>query len=357
MKRKLRRVGLGLFGGVLIACAGGLGLVRALWYTPPPVADVKIQDGDDADVVQPHSTLRVLVWNVQFCATRAHHFFYDGGEAVHVPREDVDAALAELAAVLQEQRPDLVLIQEIDRGAVRTQDVDQVAELLAAVPHASWATTPYWRVPYVPSPSHQHVGRTDMHLATLAQLRLHEATRYQLALLQEPFYRRAFNLRRAVLETRLHGPDGEPRLAVLNTHLSAFSRGDGTLGRQMDQLEERLEALDEEGVPWILGGDFNALPPGDDPTRLGADSELYADASTPIQRLFDAGRRSAFPLRRLQEQPETTRTYLPFGATEPDRTLDYLFVSEGIEVRSATVLVDREPISDHLPLVVDIVLP
>ncbi len=357
MSRRLKRLGLGLFGGALIACAGGLGLLRVLWYAPPPVAAVRVETHGDPVALSSGEALRVLVWNVQFCATRQHHFFYDGGDAVRVPATDVEAALDELAAVLREHQPDLVLIQEIDRGAARTAGIDQVAELLAEVPYATVATTPYWRVPYVPTPSRQHVGRTDMHLATLARHRADGATRHQLALLQEPLYRRAFNLRRAILELRLAGSEGSPGLAVLNTHLSAFSRGDGTLGRQMDQLEERLQALDDEGVPWILGGDFNALPPGDDPSRLGVESDLYADEITPIQRLFDAGRRSAFPLARLQEQPESARTYLPFGATAPDRTLDYLFVSDGIEVLRAEVITGREPISDHLPLLVEIRLP
>jgi len=357
MSRRLRRVGLGIFSGVLIACAGGLGMLRALWYTPPPVTSVKVEGNTDAPALKPGDTLRVLVWNVQFCGTRRHHFFYDGGDAVHVTREDVDTVLAELTSILREHEPDLVLIQEIDRGADRTAHVDQVAELLAAAPYAAWLTAPYWRVPHVPTPAHQHVGKTDMHLATLSRHRVDGATRHQLSLLDEPFFRRAFNLRRAILEARLAGADGAAGLAVLNTHLSAFSRGDGTLGRQMDQLEARMDALDQDGVPWILGGDFNALPPGDDPARLGEDGELYADQTTPIQRLFDAGRRSAFPLERLQQDPETTWTYLPYGAETPDRTLDYLFVSEGIQVLHAQVLADGESVSDHLPLMVDIRLP
>ena len=74
-------------------------------------------------------------------------------------------------------------------------------------------------------------------------------------------------------------------------------------------------------------------------------------------RSIDAGRRSAVPLERLQQTPENTWTYLPFGAEAPDRTLDYLFVSEGIQVLGAEVLTDREPVSDHVPLLVDIRLP
>ena len=54
--------------------------------------------------------------------------------------------------------------------------------------------------------------------------------RYQLPLLQESRLRRLFNLRRACLATPLRGPS---RVSLLNTHLSAFSFGDGTVDKQV----------------------------------------------------------------------------------------------------------------------------
>jgi len=144
-------------------------------------------------------------------------------------------------------------------------------------------------------------------------------------------------------------------VALLNTHLSAFSRGDGTLPRQVEQIQQRLAELDREGVPWILAGDFNMLPPGDAPARLGEDAPLYADAGNPIAALFDEGRRSALPLQA--PFPGHAGTYLPFGSASPDRTLDYVFVSDGIEVLEAEVLDTHSDISDHLPLLVRVQIP
>ena len=93
------------------------------------------------------------------------------------------------------------------------------------------------------------------------------------------------------------------------------------------------------------GGDFNLLPPGDPASRLGKDAELYADAENPIEKLTQKYKH-AFP----ELLSSSARTYLPFGAGEPDRKIDYIFYGGPIEIQSATVLREASAISDHLPL-------
>ena len=126
--------------------------------------------------------------------------------------------------------------------------------------------------------------------------------------------------------------------------MSAFSGGDGTLNKQITQIEAWIESI-PDGQPWILAGDFNLLPPGDTASRLGKDAELYADAENPIERLTQKYKH-AFP----DLLSPSARTYLPFGAGEPDRKIDYVFYGGPIEIQSATVLREASAISDHLPL-------
>lgn len=351
---RLMKLAAGCAGGALVACATVAGLFRGLTYHPADRQELVVQGRGETTVLSTDS-IKVLVWNVQFCGTRKHHFFYDGGDAVKVPAEDVRVALEAIGSLLEQHRPDLALLQEIDRNSDRTGGLDQLARLLDVHPHARWAAAPYHKAAYVPFPPRQHLGRVDMELATLSRLGMLSAARHQLALLDEPFYRRAFNLKRAVLETAIPRSSGPP-FVVLNTHLSAFSYGDGTLEAQVQQIERRLAELDEAGSPWIVGGDFNLLPPGDDPGRLGDDAGQYADQNNPLEILFSAGRRSVFSPTTLLEDV-ATRTYQPFGSEGPDRTLDYMFVSENVEIRGARVLKDAPDISDHLPLLVEIGVP
>ena len=302
-----------------------------------------------ADTPAAPSSLRCLVWNIQFAAGRDALFFYDGGDAVSVRRATVERTLERIAAAVHRHAPDVILLQEVDRGSRRTEFIDQHAWLAAAFGLPCHASTEYHRVRYVPAPAHEHLGRVDMHLGVYSRYRLLPGLRRQLPLLRESRVRQHFNLRRAALEAPLATASGAP-LLLLNTHLSAFSRGDGTLQRQIARLGAALAAHDAAGRRWLLAGDFNALPPGDDPSRLRHDRELYG-LNSPLAPLF-ARYASAVPLRRHLDDPAPYRTWVPFGAERAERAIDHTFVSAGVRVVDAAAI----GISDHLPMIVDLEL-
>lgn len=342
-----------------VVAAGLVGVVGtalgALWWSvwvPPDEEPAPVTCAPDAPTLHPGQSLKVLVWNVQYGGSRQHHFFYDGGRAVSVPAEHVTATLDAVAARILEEKPDIVLLQEVDRGSRRTGYVDQHAELLRRTPFACHASTPYHRA-WVPSPGHEMLGRVDMHLSVFSRYRIDDALRQQLALLDEPAWRQAFNLRRALLTVTLPVDGGRP-LRLFNTHLSAFSHGDGTLDKQMAALDAAMTRAELAEEPWLLGGDLNALPPGDDPARLGDEAVEYSEVVTPVQRLFDRFSSLVTP-KMFAEEPERWRTYQKFGAPGPDRTLDYLFVGRAVQAVGTAVLPDEA--SDHLPLVTVITLP
>lgn len=356
MRRWLIRIGA---LGLLALLVGGLYVRFGLLWFPPDVGPGELVCPAEAPALQPGQRLRVLVWNIQYGASRKHHFFYDGGDAVHVPAADVEATLDAIAAVVAREKPDIVLWQELDRGSDRTGRVDQLALLRERLGGPGgfpcYAAAAYHKVGYVPHPPHAPMGAVDMQLGVFSRYRLAAATRIQLALLDEPAWRRWFNLRRALLEVHAPVEGAAEPLVLLDTHLSAFSGGDGTLARQIETLAEHAERAERARAPWLLAGDLNSLPPGDDPRRLGADAAWYSDAQTPVGQLFERFASSP-PLGALQATPARWRTYLPFGATAPDRTLDYVFYGGGLEVRRHQVLAETA-ISDHLPLRLDVGLP
>jgi uncharacterized membrane protein YbaN (DUF454 family) len=122
--------------GLLVLVIGLAGTVRSLLWFPPAQLDVAVTCPADTPPVPTGSDLSVLVWNVQYAASRAHHFFYDGGQVVHVPASDVTATLDEMARVVRELDPDVVLWQELDRDSDRTGNVDQLQEMLQRTPYA-----------------------------------------------------------------------------------------------------------------------------------------------------------------------------------------------------------------------------
>ncbi len=322
-------------------------LVRRLaraWGIPPDPAPIAVQ-GPHPSGPAP-AEVKVVVWNVQFAAGREQLFFYDGGDAVSVSRRTVVHTLDAIAARLRYLDPDVILLQEVDRGSRRTAFLDEHALLAEALPDHRWhASTPYHQVPYVPAPPHEHLGRVDMHLSVFSRTPLLPGTRWQLPLLREGPVRRLFNLRRAVMDMPLPLQGGTLRL--LHTHLSAFSRGDGTVPRQIATLRHRAAAADADGHAWLLAGDFNALPPGIDPRGLDDDA-LYGFVS-PLAPLYGEAR-SAVPLAAHHADPERWGTWVPHDGRVPDRAIDHAFGSP--QVRFHDVAVDRAALglSDHLPL-------
>ncbi len=317
-----------------------------LEFNPQAVEKVSVQNTRPTQPAPSHTSLTLISWNLQFAGSRKHHFFYDGGDAVQVPLSDVQETLDQIQSFLQQRNPDFALLQEIDRHSDRTGNVDQLESLKAYTEGLNWTSTPYHKVPYVPHPQHQPMGRVNLNLGILSKYEFASARRHQLALLDEPRWRQFFNLKRALLETKIPIGVGanRPHLYLGNTHLSAFSKGDGTLAKQIAQLEAWIESIPTD-QPWILAGDFNLLPPNDSPSRLGEDAILYADAQNPIERLSNK-----YKMAFLNPLEPAARTYLPFGATEPDRKIDYILYGGPIEIEEASVLREASAISDHLPL-------
>ncbi|MDP2315371.1 MAG: endonuclease/exonuclease/phosphatase family protein [Pseudomonadota bacterium] len=321
--------------------------LSGLVHRPVDLEPVPVVTRGAPEPLEPGVPFKVLCWNIQYAGTRRQRFFYDGGDAVHVDPADRDLGLAGIVAELRAVDADLVLLQEIDRDSDRTGRIDELAALLEGAPYPSYVSATCHRSRYVPVPRHQPLGRVDLHVALLARTQLRSGLRHQLPLLREPRLRQAFNLKRCLLTAEVPVAGWEQPLHLAVTHLSAFSRGDGTLVRQVEALRSWMEARERAGEPFVLGGDLNLLPPGDDPRRLGAEAVEYTDHPNPIERLIPRFRSAVAPERLLDPR---NATYLPWGAVAADRVLDYLFVSDGIDVIEAGPLSRPCPISDHHPL-------
>ena len=335
-----RRLGilLGSITGVGVLAVGG---IRSLNYHPDAREVLEPECSRPGKVLRSGDEFSVLSWNLQFSASREEAFFYDGGEAVHVPEERVKRTMAAIAAFISQQDPDVLFLQEVDRDSARTGRIDQLQAYLDAGDWSCWSSTPYHRSRYVPHPSSQHLGRIDMHLAILSRFALKSGERVALPGLSEGWLRRQFNLRRALQWVVLPVEGADP-IRLGNTHLSAFSRGDGTLTHQVAVLQAWMA----EDSNWLLAGDMNLLPPGDNPARLGDSADSYADDPNPAIGLEP----DRYDVARSNLLGEMERTYVPFGAAVPDRKIDYLLASDRLELVSHEVL--REPLilSDHLPI-------
>ena len=340
-------------------------LLSLVWLTtfhPAGVQAETVSCADQAPQLKPGQTIKVLTYNVQYMAGKNYIFFYDlpgnNGPDERPAPEDISKTLAEAARVIQAEDPDIILLQEVDDGAARTDYEDQLARLLRLLsPEYTCHTSAfYWRAAFVPHPRIR--GAVGQKLSIISKYRLKDSTRYQLPLADANPLSQLFNYKRAILETRLP-VEGSQDLVVLTTHLEVSSQGAAVKQQELIAIQERLTSLNQAGYLWLLGGDFNLLPPGQI-SRLPAAHQPGFRPQTELAVLLD--RYQVIPNLAHLQGDDAAKWFTMFPndplITGPDRTVDYIFFAGNLRVGHSYVRQhDTLAISDHLPLVAEFSLP
>ncbi len=296
-------------------------------------------------------------------AGKNYVFFYDlldgSGPDTRPSPDDIRKTIDEVARIINEQNPDIILLQEVDDGSKRTDYQDQLQQLLAKISqdYRCHSSAFYHKASFVP---HTKIwGSVGMKLSTLSKYRIDVSTRHQLALKQDFWLKRRFDLKRAVLETRLPVENSKDFI-VMNTHLSAFAQGDDTMQKQVQQVKALLDRYVGGGYSCIIGGDFNLLPPGISRKRLPDRFKAYYQEESELQVLTDSY--PCVPSVEDANGPQRGKWFTHFpndpAATGPDRTIDFIFYSPDIEIGQRFVEQDSTlHISDHLPIIMEMSIP
>jgi len=212
--------------------------------------------------------------------------------------------LARIAGVINQQHPDLVGLQEVDRGVERTQRIDEIAELaqLTKMEYAFAFNLKYQGGQYgVAILSKSPILASDHHL----YLNTREAER-------RGFIR---------AEVRIGGR----LINFVTTHLD-YQYEDG----RVYEAQQLLAAMKDVKGPLIVVGDFNDVPAG--------------EAYKLTRQSFDDAWFS------LQPNDEG----FSYPADKPAKRIDYIFMRQvdGIKVRRAWI--PETLASDHVPVVADL---
>ena len=243
-----------------------------------------------------NGSLRLLSFNIQvgISTQRYHHYLTRSWQHV-LPTAGRHHNLQRIAQVLQDF--DLVALQEVDGGSLRSGYVNQVEHL------ARLGAFPYW---------YQQLNRN---LGRLAQHSNGVLSRLRPSLLEDhplPGPRG-----RGAMLVRLG--EGEDAVAVVMMHLALGARA---RTRQLAYIRELLSDYRHH----VLMGDMN----------------------THATDLLEHS-----PLRDLSlRAPQVAAT---FPSWQPQRCLDHILLSADLELERCEVL--PLPISDHLPVAVQIRLP
>ncbi|MCH1912041.1 endonuclease/exonuclease/phosphatase family protein [Leptospira noguchii] len=338
-----------LFGSLLI-------LIYVITYHPDQAESAEIVCNENAPILKENSKIKVLVWNVQYLAGKKRIFWYDlpkgDGPDTGPSREEIEETLKKITDYIRSEDPDVILFQELHDGAENTFREDQLERILSKISSAYVCRSEafYWKSTFVPHP--KILGSVGMKLATVSKYKISDGIRHSLPLMPADPISTQFNLKRAILQNDLPIEGGD-KFTVLNTHLDAFSQGTDTMHRQVETITGLLKELDLAGHYWVLGGDFNLLPPGFDRKSMHPNGAFFYSDEQEIKPLFDRWN-SAVPFKILNgPEKEKYYTYYPNDPAigKPDRTIDYIFYSSNL--KQTGYKVDQKEIlwtvSDHFP--------
>ena len=355
----LRWIGILLL--VLVLALGGF-----LWlgnYHPKSVEAADVFCPANSPTLESGQNVKALTWNVQTMSSKNYVFWSDlpnnDGPDEKPSKEDITKTFEETVRVIQDESPDIILIQEIDDGAERTYYEDQLARLAGMLPEYPCYTSVFdWKSVYVPHPRiHGSVG---WKVAILSKYKITEAERIQLSTARKSFLEDQFRIQPAILKT-IMPISGGGQFAALTLHLDLYVPGTNAKDLQLAEIDKQLSGLTAGGIPWILGGDFNLLPFDDAAyTRLAPEQQKYYNPKSEIKFLTD--RYQVVPTVEDVTGPDfakwLTRWPNDPSIKGPDRALDYFFLSDVLNIGDHYVRSeDTLYISDHLPVIVEFQIP
>jgi len=212
--------------------------------------------------------------------------------------------LRRIADVINKERPDLVGLQEVDRGVQRTQRIDEIVEL-SKLTHMDYAFA--FNLPY-------QGGQYGVAILSRFPIR---ATEHRLYKNLREAERRGFIRAEVKIDGRL--------VNFATTHLD-YQHDDGRLF----EAQQMLAFLSNVNGPLIVVGDFNDIPAGETYKLMGT---LFSDAWV---------------------ETRSGNEGLSYPADKPAKRIDYIFTRRSDQIRTRRAWVVQTLASDHIPVVADL---
>ncbi len=242
---------------VILVAAAFLIWLSVSEYKPEPVEPARIQNGLEEKQISLGKEINVLSWNIGYGGLgKGADCFMDGGKDVNPDsKETVEKYLTGIGDYINEENPDLLMLQETDYSSARSFDINETA----LFDRGNNAYAPNFLCEFVPYPL-PPIGRVDSGLFTTTEYQIDEANRIALPC---PFTWpvRTANLKRCLLASYLPIENSDKKLVLVNLHLEAYDDGEGKIA-QTKMLREFIEKEYKKGNYVIAGGDFNQTFPG-----------------------------------------------------------------------------------------------
>ena len=347
--RKALKILLVLLLTVLVLAAAYVAYVFLAYYR---IEDQQVLtvEGSAIETLRPGQTCRAISYNIGFGAYESDYsFFMDGGtQSWAWSEERLRENLDEIAALLQAENADFLLLQEVDVDATRTYHFDESAVLRAAFPDRACVYAQNYDSPFLLYPFTQPHGASRAGMLTFSRYAVSSSLRRSLPI--EGGFRKFLDLDRCYSVCRLP-VEGGKELVLYTLHLSAYS-ADGSISvEQLKLLLADMQAEYEKGNYSVAGGDFNKDLLGNSAQWFGAADREYTWAQPLPEDIFDGtGISLAAPLDEKNPVPSCRNADAPYHEGQYVLTVDGFLVSGNVTVEEAAVLDTGFAHSDHNPV-------
>ena len=346
--------GIGIFLAVVLVLTGGLLAFLSVAEFRPADTEPAAIEGSASNGLKQGDSLRIVSWNVGYGALGEDaDFFMDGGSMVR--GESKETVLKNMDGIQKEidaLKPDVLLMQEIDRGSSRSYRVNEYALMQTHLSGYASSFANNYKVAYVPYPM-PPLGKVDSGLATFTSYQVSGAQRVQLPV---PFSWpiRTINLKRCLLISRVPVEGTDRELVLVNLHLEAYDEGEGKIA-QTKMLSELLQAEAEKGNYVIAGGDFNQIFSSADGSRFPTAEGNWEASRIDVTQFADGWR-----FLMDEQVPSCRLLNKPYKGADHDTFQYYLIdgfiVSENVTVTSCAAQDLGFVVSDHNPVLLEVTL-
>ncbi|MCS7073106.1 MAG: endonuclease/exonuclease/phosphatase family protein, partial [Bacteroidia bacterium] len=235
-----------------------------------PVEQAKFFQAQSIQTVYPApDSLKCMDWNIKFAGARIDFFFDCFGDREVMTEAEVIQNLNGLVHKINEENPDILLLQEVDIDSDRSARVNMIQYLLDNTNLNYGVFASHWDILYVPKHS---IGRINSGNVILSKWKFKEAIRIALPIMEkQDALTRMFYLRRNILIAQPEIP-GWDSIVILNIHSDAYSK-DGTKRKHADSLHKHMKFWADKGYKVVGGGDLNIVPPGTQKLKNFPDSK------------------------------------------------------------------------------------
>ncbi|MGH4120335.1 endonuclease/exonuclease/phosphatase family protein [Clostridium sp.] len=234
-------------------------------YKPKEITPIAIENNKQ-DKINVNQTLSLLTYNIGYAGMdEGRDFFMDGGtQSRSESKEKTLENLKGMNEFIKDSKASFIFLQEVDINATRSYHINEYDFLKSNLSNYNSSLAINYKSPWVPIPILKPHGKVEAGLVTFSSYKIETSNRYVLPGV-ENWFKQLGDLDRCFMESRISVDDGKD-LILVNLHPSAYDKGGLVRKQQLGYLKNYISAEYHKGNYLIVGGDWNHLIPGTDPS-------------------------------------------------------------------------------------------